>query len=88
MCTYSDLCLLSIFLSMEVNGGSPCSVKSSINETIAKIPKMCSNTIENQVFLNSFYSSLSNLPGSIFTLIFIDKLGRNLVTSKTSILIR
>ena len=67
---------------MEVNGGSPCSVKSSFNQTIEKIPKFCSNTIENQVFLNSFYSSLSNLPGNIFTLIFIDKLGRNLVTSK------
>ncbi len=65
---------------MTDNGGSPCTVTSNFNSTISQKAKVCSNFIENQVYLSSFYSSLSNLPGNIFTVIFIDKLGRNIVT--------
>jgi len=67
---------------MSDNGGSPCAVDSKFkvahNESIK-----CS--IENQVYTSSFWSSLSNLPGNIFTVIFIDKMGRNLVTCNITI---
>ena len=62
---------------MSDNGGSPCALDKHFKATHNETAK-CS--IENQVFISSFWSSLSNLPGNIFTVIFIDKMGRNLVT--------
>ena len=70
---------------MSDNGGSPCKVDPyfKITQNMSTISN-CS--IDNQVYVSSFYSSLSNLPGNIFTVIFIDKMGRNLVTSLSLIL--
>ena len=73
--------LPELYKRMAQNGGSPCSSSSSTNFTVIT-NKTASCHIENGVFLSSFYSALSNLPGNLFTIIFIDKMGRNLVTCK------
>jgi hypothetical protein len=51
------------------------------NSKDLKINPLPYSHFENDVYLNTFYSSLSNLPGNIFTILFIDKMGRNLITS-------
>lgn len=75
--------LPELYKRMSINGGSPCRVDNLIpvNQTI--YPNDTSNCrIEKKVFVSSFYNSLSNLPGNIFTILFIDKMGRNVVTCK------
>jgi len=71
--------LPELFKRMTLYGGSPCS-SNIANKTLIK-NETISCHIENDVYLNTFYSSLSNLPGNIFTILFIDKMGRNLITS-------
>lgn len=70
--------LPELFKRMKLYGGSPCS--TNINKTII-INETLNCHIDDSVYLSSFYSSLSNLPGNIFTIIFVDKLGRNIITS-------
>lgn len=70
--------LPELFKRMTLYGGSPCS--NHLNKTIV-INETVSCHIENSVYMSSFYSSLSNLPGNIFTILFIDKMGRNVITS-------
>lgn len=70
--------LPELFKRMTLYGGSPCS--SHVNKTII-INETISCHIDKSVYMSSFYSSLSNLPGNIFTILFIDKMGRNLITS-------
>jgi VNT family MFS transporter (synaptic vesicle glycoprotein 2) len=76
--------LPELYKRMNENGGSPCSSSTHQNQsTIIAQNKTCH--IDHSVFVSSFYSSLSNLPGNIFTIIFIDKMGRNLITCKNFI---
>ena len=65
---------------MSDNGGSPCAVDVNFKGVHSNVTSKCS--IENEVYMSSFWSSLSNLPGNVFTVVFIDKMGRNLVTCK------
>ncbi len=37
--------------------------------------------IEQGIYLDSLISALSNLPGNIITIIYVDKIGRNKITS-------
>lgn len=68
--------LPELFTRMSITGGSPCNVGDyKPNSTV--IPTC---RIENSVFTSSFISALSNLPGNIITVIFIDKIGRNKIT--------
>ena len=71
--------LPELFKRMSDNGGSPCTVTTNFNFSIIK-NETSNCKIDNQVYVSSFYSSLSNLPGNIFTVIYIDRMGRNLVT--------
>jgi VNT family MFS transporter (synaptic vesicle glycoprotein 2) len=72
--------LPELFKRMKLYGGSPCSSNINMNTTvITNVTNSCH--IDNSVYLSTFYSSLSNLPGNIFTILFIDKMGRNLITS-------
>ena len=70
--------LPELYKRMAQNGGSPCSSLTSNSKIIPDKNVTCQ--IENGVFLSSFYSALSNLPGNLFTIFFIDKIGRNNVT--------
>lgn len=71
--------LPELYKRMALTGGSPCSTDYIIKNTTESTNSTCQ--IEQSVYISSFYSALSNLPGNIFTIIFIDKMGRNLVTS-------
>jgi len=68
------------YLSMSDNGGISCAVGENFKSVHSNVTSNCS--IENEVYMSSFWSSLSNLPGNVFTVVFIDKMGRNLVTCK------
>lgn len=69
-------------------GGSPCRPDDYFppNNTQFDVSSSSQNQsnchIEKSVFLSSFYSAMSNLPGNLFTIFFIDKMGRNVVTCK------
>lgn len=69
--------LPELFKRMSATGGSPCAATSiPVNITTNTTCK-----IESSVYLSSFISALSNLPGNIITILFIDKIGRNRITS-------
>ena len=74
--------LPELFNRMSKNGGLPCKsvINDSIQNTTSDVTKVC--VIDSSLYLSSFYSALSNLPGNIFTILFIDKMGRNIVTCK------
>lgn len=59
-------------------GGTPCKPENNFNHTII-VNRTCN--VDNSVFMSSFISALSNVPGNVLTIIYIDKLGRNTITS-------
>lgn len=73
--------LPELYKRMALTGGSPCST-NLIPKNATNNSNQSSCQIDKSVFESSFISALSNLPGNIFTIIFIDKMGRNLVTCK------
>lgn len=78
--------LPELYKRMSLYGGSPCRPDGyqPLNRTMLNTMSSLRNEsrchIENSVYLSSFYSALSNLPGNLFTIFFIDKMGRNKVT--------
>lgn len=72
--------LPELFKRMNASGGSPCSSSLIVKNTTLVTNSTNACHIDKSVYLSSFYSALSNLPGNIFTIIFIDKMGRNIVT--------
>ena len=69
--------LPELFKRMSVYGGSPC----SSNIPVANISINTTCHIDESVYMSSFISAISNLPGNIITVIWIDKIGRNRITS-------
>ncbi|RNA29098.1 synaptic vesicle glyco 2B-like [Brachionus plicatilis] len=76
--------LPELYKRMALTGGSPCSKNFIPTNGTDNTNKSC--RIDNSVFESSFISALSNLPGNLFTIFFIDKMGRNIVTSMSLIL--
>lgn len=81
--------LPELYKRMDLYGGSPCrpagfvpSNQSQLLDHLVNGKNQSRCHIENKVFVSSFYSALSNLPGNLFTIFFIDKMGRNSVTCK------
>lgn len=80
--------LPELYKRMAQYGGSPCRPDDYFppNNTQFDVSSSSQNQsnchIEKSVFLSSFYSAMSNLPGNLFTIFFIDKMGRNVVTCK------
>lgn len=79
--------LPELYKRMALYGGSPCRPSDFVpvnNTLLSNVNGALRNDtkchIENKVFLSSFYSAMSNLPGNLFTILFIDKMGRNVVT--------
>jgi VNT family MFS transporter (synaptic vesicle glycoprotein 2) len=70
--------LPELYKRMNANGGSPCTASSHVNTTIVPANRTCH--IDDSIYFSSFISSMSNLPGNLFTIFFIDKLGRNIIT--------
>ncbi len=70
--------LPELFKRMSITGASPCAATGDIP---ANLSSSSTCRIEKSVYLDSFVSALSNLPGNLITIIFIDKIGRNRITS-------
>lgn len=73
--------LPELYHKMSVNGGSPCSSGLS-NTTGNKSNQTVNCHLDDNIYMSTFISAMSNLPGNLFTIIFLDKMGRNLVTCK------
>jgi VNT family MFS transporter (synaptic vesicle glycoprotein 2) len=69
--------LPELYHKMSINGGSPCS-SGIISNTTSNQTVNC--VLDTNIYRSTFISAMSNLPGNLFTIIFIDKMGRNLVT--------
>jgi hypothetical protein len=72
--------LPELFERMKRFGGTPCAPTSYFNSSTIIQNRTCN--IDNSVFLSSFLGALSNIPGNVITIIYIDRLGRNVITSK------
>ncbi|XP_038078270.1 synaptic vesicle glycoprotein 2C-like isoform X2 [Patiria miniata] len=70
-----------LFLQSENGNGSVCSVDPNDVNSTSAAPKPGDNTI----YLDSFYTSLSNLPGNLVAIFLIDIVGRKILMS-TSLL--
>jgi hypothetical protein len=75
--------LPELYHKMSINGGSPCSSASMTNITTNQT---ASCVLDANIYTSTFISAMSNLPGNLFTIIFIDKMGRNLVTCKINLI--
>lgn len=77
--------LPELYKRMSIYGGTPCNLK--INGSIVP-PSEQNRTciIDNSVFLSSFIGALSNAPANLLTIIYIDRLGRNIITVSSLII--
>ncbi|XP_052236905.1 synaptic vesicle glycoprotein 2C-like isoform X1 [Dreissena polymorpha] len=64
-----------IFSRVEKYGGSPCS-HAEVNTTGTNTTTGCNPIPENWVFFEGFMTALSNLPGNLFTIVMMDRIGR------------
>lgn len=73
--------LPELFKRMAITGGAPCNVQEvPLNSTLSGMSSPTCR-IDSSIYMSTFISSMSNLPGNIVTVIWIDKIGRNLITS-------
>jgi len=81
-----------LFNRMEKNGGSACSIdrvsilNNSIIENSNMDNKTCDATIASNIYFDTLLTALSNLPGNIFTIIVIDRLGRKTLLASSMVL--
>lgn len=69
--------LPELFKRMSITGGAPCNVNGvHLNTTDNKTCR-----IDPSVYMSTFISAMSNLPGNIITVVWIDQVGRNKITS-------
>ena len=74
--------LPELFSRMAITGGSPCNVQNILlNTTQNSTTSNSTCRVDSSIYMSTFISNLSNLPANIITVIWIDKIGRNLVTS-------
>ena len=61
-----------LFNRMELYGGSPCNLGQHLiyNHTGTK------NSVINEIYFETFLTSLSNLPGNVLAFFIIDHVGR------------
>ena len=79
--------LPELFKRMEDYGGNPCQghQKPIINETINANSSQDPCDVSSKVFFEGFLTALSNLPGNIFTILIIDRVGRKVLLSGSMI---
>lgn len=70
-----------IFNKMEKYGGTVCSVKSGNQSADNETDKFCDD-INPNIYWEGLIVASSNLPGNIFTIFFIEKLGRRWLLCK------
>ena len=74
--------LPELFERMKKYGGTPCA-PANVNSTIFQ-NKTC--MIDSSVFFSSFLGALSNIPGNVLTIMYIDRIGRNIITISSLII--
>ena len=67
-----------IFQRIEKHGGSTCHPGTMLKINVTT--DIC--TVTSDLYLKGFLTAISNLPGNIFTVIFIDRLGRSPLLGK------
>ena len=76
---------IEIFERMKRYGGTPCVPSNGRNSSLLfSLNKTC--TIDDSVFFSSALAALSNIPGNLITIIYIDRIGRNVITISSLIL--
>lgn len=73
-----------IFNKMEKYGGTVCSVKSGNQSADNETDKFCDD-INPNIYWEGLIVASSNLPGNIFTIFFIEKLGRRWLLSSSMV---
>lgn len=66
-----------IFAEVEYNNGTACST--------GKVPAQATDSVA--VYKDAFLTALSNLPGNVITILFIDRLGRRFLMGMMDIYI-
>ncbi|KAK2172293.1 hypothetical protein NP493_973g01033 [Ridgeia piscesae] len=64
-----------LFKRTALSGGSVCDAPRRANHTMPR-PDCNNDSISSEIYFESFITAASNLPGNIFTILLIDKLGR------------
>ena len=72
-----------LFNRIEKYGGSPCSLGSA-NSTTGNDTGECVYDASSKIYYESFLMASSNLPGNIFTILMIDKIGRKIMLGNCS----
>ena len=67
-----------LFSRIEKYGGSPCSL-GKVNDTNTNSTIDCVYDTSAKIYYESFLTASSNLPGNIFTILMIDKIGRKIM---------
>ncbi len=67
-----------LFSRIEKYGGSPCSVGSG-PAVLTNVTTNCTQDTSSKIYFESFLTAASNLPGNIFTIIMIDRVGRKIM---------
>lgn len=77
-----------LFSRIEKYGGTPCQLGSS-NSSILTMPNTsadCSDVVDSVVYLESFLTAASNLPGNLFAFLLIDHIGRKTMLAGSMVL--
>ncbi|XP_052810133.1 synaptic vesicle glycoprotein 2A-like isoform X2 [Mya arenaria] len=74
-----------IFARVEKYGGSPCD-HTVVNTTGTNETEVCNPIPNDWVFFEGFMTALSNLPGNLFTIFLMDKLGRKPLLATSMVL--
>lgn len=61
------------------HGGSSCGGGASVNYTAPNMTCLQTVASESETYVESFYVALANLPGNIFVIIAINKVGRRAI---------
>ena len=75
-----------MFSRMQKYGGTPCNL-GHINITQNSTSNETCEEPGNQVYLEGFLTSVSNFPGSIVSIFFMDRLGRKFLLCESEIYI-
>ncbi len=75
-----------IFNRIEKYGGSPCSLGEAHGNETTNSSAPCTYNISNKIYFESFLTAVSNLPGNLFTIFMIDRVGRKLLLAVSMVI--
>ena len=73
-----------LFKRTALSGGSVCEAPVTTNHTVPHTD--CNNdSLSSEIYFESFITAAANMPGNIFTILLIDKLGRKALLGEMNI---